>query len=107
MVGCDHTGDAHTIAGLGDQRNIDLLAQAGFTVPQIIRFATLNGAVFEGLDHDIGSIEVGKRADLVLLNGDLMHDVNVIERPEIVFKNGVGYDSEAIYVSISGQVGRH
>jgi hypothetical protein len=33
--------------------------------------------------------------------------VNVIERPEIVFKNGVGYDSEAIYRSIAGQVGLH
>jgi imidazolonepropionase-like amidohydrolase len=107
LVGCDPTGDAHTIAGLGDQRNIELLAQAGFTIPQIIRFATLNGAIFEGRDREIGSIEVGKRADLVLLNGDLMHDVNVIERPEIVFKNGVGYDSEAIYASIAGQVGLH
>ena len=92
MVGCDPTGDAHTIAGLGDQRNIELLAQAGFTIPQVIRFATLNGAAFEGRDHDIGSVEIGKRADLVLLNGDLMADVNVIERPEIVFKNGVGYN---------------
>ncbi len=107
MVGCDPTGDAHTIAGLGDQRNIELLAQAGFTIPQIIRFAAFNGAVFEGRERDIGSVEVGKRADLVLLNGDLMADVNVIERPEIVFKNGVGYDSEAIYSSIAGQVGLH
>jgi imidazolonepropionase-like amidohydrolase len=107
MVGCDPTGDAHTIAGLGDQRNIELLAQAGFTLPQIVHFATMNGATFEGRDHDIGSIEIGKRADLVLLDGDLTRDVNVIERPEIVFKNGVGYDSEAIYASIAGQVGLH
>ncbi|MBS0386053.1 MAG: amidohydrolase family protein [Proteobacteria bacterium] len=107
MVGCDPTGDAHTIAGLGDQRNVELLVQAGFTIPQVIRFATLNGAAFEGRASEIGSIEIGKRADLVLLNGDLIHDVNVIERPEIVFKNGVGYDSEAIYASISGQVGLH
>ena len=107
MVGCDPTGDAHTIAGLGDQRNIELLAQAGFTVPQVIHFATMNGATFEGRGHDIGSIEIGKRADLVLLNGDLTRDINVIERPQIVFKNGVGYDSEAIYASVAGQVGLH
>ena len=107
MVGCDPTGDAHTIAGLGDQRNIELLVQAGFTVPQVIRFATLNGAAFEGRDRDIGSVEVGKRADLVLLNGDLTRDLNVIEHPEIVFKNGVGYDSEAIYASVAGEVGLH
>jgi imidazolonepropionase-like amidohydrolase len=107
MVGCDPTGDGHTIAGLGDQRNIELLVQAGFSVPQAIHFATMNGATFEGRDRDIGSIEVGKRADLVLLSGDLAHDINAIERPEIVFKNGVGYDSEAIYASIAGQVGLH
>jgi len=105
LVGCDPTGDGHTVAGLGDQRNVELLAQAGFTLPQVIRFATLNGAVFEGRDHDIGSIETGKRADLVLLDGDLAHDVTVIEHPEIVFKAGVGYDSEAIYQSLAGQVG--
>ena len=105
MLGCDPTGDGHTIAGLGNQRNIELLAQAGFTVPQIIRFATLNGATYLGREREIGSIAVGKRADLVLLNGDLMRDVSVIQRPEIVFKAGVGYDSEAIYASIAGQVG--
>ncbi|MES1199382.1 MAG: amidohydrolase family protein, partial [Pseudomonadota bacterium] len=106
LVGCDPTGDGHTIAGLGDQRNIELLVQAGFTLPQVIRFATLNGAMFEGRDREIGSIATGKRADLVLLDGDLTHDVNVIEHPEIVFKAGVGYDSEAIYASLAGHVGR-
>jgi len=107
LVGCDPTGDAHTIAGLGDQRNIELLVEAGFSVEQAIHFATLNGAAFEGRDHEIGSIAIGKRADLVLLDGELSDDVNVIERPQIVFKNGVGYDSEAIYASIAGQVGLH
>jgi hypothetical protein len=105
MVGCDPTGDAHTVAGLGDQRNIELLVEAGFSVTQAIHFATMNGAVFEGRDHEIGSIAAGKRADLVLLDGDLTRDVSVIEHPEIVFKNGIGYDSEAIYASLAGQVG--
>jgi imidazolonepropionase-like amidohydrolase len=105
LVGCDPTGDGHTVAGLGDQRNIELLTQAGFSVVQAIHFAAMNGAVFEGRDRDIGSIAVGKRADLVLLDGDLVRDVNAIERPLIVFKNGVGYDSEAIYASLAGQVG--
>jgi imidazolonepropionase-like amidohydrolase len=107
LAGCDPTGDGHTIAGLGDQRNIELLVEAGFTVPQAVRIATLNGAQFEGRANVVGSIETGKRADLVLLNGDLTRDINVIERPEIVFKNGVGYDSEAIYASLAGQAGLH
>jgi|CXWL01.1.fsa_nt_gi imidazolonepropionase-like amidohydrolase len=105
MVGCDPTGDGHTIAGLGDQRNIELLVEAGFTLAEVIRFATLNGATFQGIADNVGSVEVGKRADMVLLNGDLTRDLSVIQRPEIVFKAGIGYDSEAIYASLAGQVG--
>jgi len=41
----------------------------------------------------------------VLLDGDLTKDITVIEKPEIVFKSGVGYDSNAIYESLRGQVG--
>ncbi len=107
MAGCDPTGDSHTIAGLGDQRNIELLVEAGFSVPQAIRIATQNGATYEGIANETGSIATGKRADLVLLDGDLARDVSAIQRPEIVFKAGVGYDSEAIYASLAGQVGLH
>jgi imidazolonepropionase-like amidohydrolase len=107
MAGCDPTGDGHAIAGLGDQRNIELLHEAGFSVPETIRIATLNGALYLGRDAQIGSLAVGKRADIVLLNGDLTRDISAIERPLIVFKNGIGYDSEAIYASLRGQVGLH
>jgi len=107
MAGCDPTGDGHVVAGLGDQRNIVLLHEAGFTIPEAIRIATLNGAIFLGRADRIGSLEVGKRADIVLLAGDLMRDVRAIERPLIVFKGGVGYDSQAIYASLRGQVGLH
>ena len=107
MAGCDPTGDGHVIAGLGDQRNIELLHEAGFSVPEAIRIATLNGAIYLGRAAQIGSLEVGKRADIVLLNGDLSRDISAIERPVIVFRNGIGYDSEAIYARLRGQVGLH
>jgi len=107
MAGCDPTGDGHVIAGLGDQRNIELLHEAGFSIPEAIRIATLNGATYLGRASTIGSLEVGKRADIVLLNGDLSRDISAIERPVTVFKNGIGYDSEAIYASLRGQVGLH
>ncbi len=48
MAGCDPTGDGHVIAGLGDQRNIELLVEAGFSIPEAIRIATLNGATYLG-----------------------------------------------------------
>jgi imidazolonepropionase-like amidohydrolase len=107
MAGCDPTGDGHVIAGLGDQRNIELLVEAGFTIPEAIRIATLNGAAYLGRADRIGSLAAGKQADLVLLNGDLSRDVRAIERPLLVFRNGVGYDSERIYASLRGQVGLH
>jgi len=107
MAGCDPTGDGHVIAGLGDQRGIVLLHEAGFSVPEAIRIATLNGATFLGRAGRIGSLAAGKQADIVLLDGDLTRDIHAIERPLLVFRNGTGYDSQAIYASLRGQVGLH
>jgi len=106
MAGCDPTGDGHTLAGLGDQRNIELLAEAGFTPTEAIHIATQDGATFLGESERIGTVAAGKQADLVLLNGDLAKDITTIEKPELVFKAGVGYDSNAIYQSLHGKVGR-
>jgi imidazolonepropionase-like amidohydrolase len=105
VAGCDPTGDGHTLAGLGDQRELELLVEAGFSVPEAVKIYTLNAAELLGKERQIGSITLGKQADLVFLKGDLAHDVNVIEKPELVFKNGVGYDSERIYESVRGFVG--
>jgi imidazolonepropionase-like amidohydrolase len=105
MAGCDPTGDGHTLAGLGDQRELELLVEAGFNVPEAVKIFTLNGAEWLGRERQIGSIARGKQADLVLLKGDLGRDVNVIEKPELVFKNGIGYDSDRIYESVRGFVG--
>jgi imidazolonepropionase-like amidohydrolase len=106
MAGCDPTGDGHTLAGLGDQRNIELLAEAGFSPAEAIHIATQNGAAFLGESERIGTVTAGKQADLVLLNGDLGKDITTIERPEVVFKAGIGYDSNGIYQSLRGKVGR-
>src|SRR5215472_3342203 len=105
LAGCDPTGTGQTLAGLGDQREVELLVEGGFTPVEAIHNATQNGATFLGAAHRIGSVAPGKQADLVLLDGDLAKDITVIENPEIVFKSGVGYDSNAIYESLHGQVG--
>jgi imidazolonepropionase-like amidohydrolase len=105
VAGCDPTGDGHTLAGLGDQRELELLVEAGFSVPEAVKVYTLNGAQLLGKEKGIGTVATGKQADLVFLKGDLTKDVNAIEKPELVFKNGVGYDSERIYESVRGFVG--
>lgn len=70
LAGPDPTGDGGVLPGYGDQREVELLVDAGFTPVEAIRIATLNGAVYLGRDKQIGSIAVGKNADLVVIKGD-------------------------------------
>jgi len=93
------------LPGFGDQRNLELLVQAGFTPLEAIRIATLNGATFMGKDAEIGSIAVGKSADLVVLSGNPAEKIENVEKVETVFKDGVGYDSAKLIQSVAGTVG--
>lgn len=105
IAGLDPTGFGGVIAGFGDQREVELLVEAGFTPVEAIQIATANGAKFLGeLDH-IGTIEPGKDADLVLVRGNPAANIADIENVEVVFKNGVGYDSAKLIDSIKGLVG--
>lgn len=105
MAGCDPTGYGAILPGFGDQRNLELLVEAGFTPVQAIQIYSLNGAKYLGRDKQIGSIAVGKQADLVVLKTDPSKDIHNIESVETVFKNGVGYDSQALIDSTRGMVG--
>jgi imidazolonepropionase-like amidohydrolase len=104
LTGLDPTGYGGVIAGYGDQRGVELLVEAGFTPLEAIRIATSNGARFLGED-DIGSIEAGKAADLVLVRGDPSTDIRAIEQVETVFKDGVGYDPAKLVQAANGTVG--
>ncbi|HEY4063064.1 MAG TPA: amidohydrolase family protein [Puia sp.] len=105
VAGTDPTGNGRTIAGYSDYREIELLVEAGFTVAQAIKICTLNGAIYLKREKEIGTIGVGKKADLVLIDGDPGSDVKNIRKTEIVFKNGVGFDSQKIFATVRGQVG--
>lgn len=95
----------HVIPGFGDQRNYELFIEAGFTTEEAIQVMTSNGA--KALERtDIGSIKVGKRADFVILNGDLDKDPSTIEKVETVFKKGIGYNPELILNETIGQFGK-
>jgi imidazolonepropionase-like amidohydrolase len=105
MAGCDPTGYGGVVPGFGDQRNVELLVEAGFPPVEAIQIATLNGAKFMGRDAAVGSIAVGKAADLVVLGGNPAERIENVEKVEIVFKGGVGWDSAALVKSVSGLVG--
>ncbi len=93
------------IAGFGDQREVELLVEAGFTPLEAIHIATANGAQFMGDLDRIGTIAPGKQADLVVIKGDPSKQIEDIEKIETVFKDGIGYDSARLIESVRGTVG--
>jgi hypothetical protein len=70
LAGLDPTGYSGAIAGFGDQREVELLVEAGFTPLEAIPIATSNGAEFLGELDKIGTLAPGKAADIVVLQGE-------------------------------------
>jgi len=105
LAGLDPTGNGGVVAGFGDLREVELLVEAGFTPLEAIKIASFNGAKFLGEDRSLGSIAPGKLADLMIVKGNPAANISDIEKVEIVFKDGVGYDSEKLIQSVQGLVG--
>ena len=105
LGGPDPTGNGGVLPGFGDQREIELLVEAGLTPLQAIQTLTSNGAMYLGRQDQIGTLAAGKQADLVLIKGDPSKTIDDIENVETVFKAGVGYDSKKLIESVRGQVG--
>ena len=104
-AGVDATGAGGALPGFGDQRNFEIFVEGGFTPAEAIQVMTLNGAKILGLDKDLGSISVGKLADLVVLRGNPAASPGDIKNVTIVFKDGVGYDAQKLIDSVEGRVG--
>jgi hypothetical protein len=107
LAGPDPTGNGCVLPGYGDQREIELLVEAGFTPEQAIQIGTQNGAIFLGRQDKIGTLAPGKQADIVLIKGDPSKHIEEMENVETVFKDGVGYDSAKLAESVRHQVGIH
>jgi len=105
MAGPDPTGYGGVLPGFGNQREIELLVEAGFSPLEAIQIATQNGAQYLGRLDQIGTLEVGKMADMVLIQGDPSTDISHIRRVVTVFKDGLGYDSAKLFASVKGTVG--
>jgi imidazolonepropionase-like amidohydrolase len=105
VAGTDPTGSGRVIAGYSNHREIELMAEAGFTAEEAIKICTLNGAIYLNCQNEIGTVAPGKNADMVLIDGDITSDIKNIRKTELVFKNGVGFDSQKIFDSVKGHVG--
>jgi hypothetical protein len=106
MAGCDPTSFGGVLPGYGDQRGLELLVEAGFTPVEAIHIATQNGAIYLGESDQIGSIAAGKAADLAVIAGDPAQNIEDIEKVQLVFKDGIGFDPTKLTQSVQGLVGQ-
>jgi imidazolonepropionase-like amidohydrolase len=105
IAGTDPTGYGGVIAGFGDWRELKLLSEAGFSGPEVIQIATLNGARYLGREDRIGTVAMGKQADLVVIRGNPAAKMTDMDDVEMVFRHGLGYDSAKLVNSVRGLVG--
>ena len=105
MAGCDPTGYGGVLPGFGDQRELELLVEAGFTPEEAIHVATENGATWLGEADHFGTIAAGKDADLVVVDGNPAVNIADVEKVDTVYKDGVGYDPQKLLASVQGRVG--
>jgi enamidase len=105
VSGTDPTGGGGVVPGYSNQRQVELMVEAGLTPVEAIKVATHNGATYLGIGDRTGTITVGKQADLVLLGGDPSTDIGAIRNVEIVFRQGVGFDPARLIASVRGMVG--
>lgn len=105
VVGTDPTGAGDVVPGYANQRALQLLVEMGLGAEQAVEVATRNGALYLEREREIGTVEAGKRADLVLMRGDPGADPEAFRSTTLVFKDGVAYDSERLFASVRGWVG--
>ncbi|MCG8461970.1 MAG: amidohydrolase family protein [Holophagales bacterium] len=101
LLGSD-TGNRFVLPGYAIHDEIRLLVEAGLTPYQAIRAGTRNAAVFLGALADLGTIEVGKRADLILVGSNPLKDISTIHRPLGVMARGNWLSSEEIEHRLEG-----
>jgi len=89
-----------SLAGFGLHRELELYAQAGIPVADILRLATIGAARIAGADHALGRIAPGMRAELVLLRDDPLQDINAVRRVLLSIRSDRFYRPEELYREI-------
>ncbi len=81
------------------------MTYAGIPPAAVLKAATINGANALGIGEDLGSIEVGKLADLVVVSGNPVDDIKAARNVQFVIKSGVTYEPESLLKSAEGKIG--
>jgi imidazolonepropionase-like amidohydrolase len=85
------------VAGFTFQRELELYVKAGIPANEVLRIATWNGATYARVLSDRGSIERGKRADLILIDGDPTQDISAVRQVALVLQDGDAYYPAELY----------
>ena len=88
--------------GLAAHWELWSLARGGATPIEALRAATISPARHLGFDHDLGSIEVGKLADMVILDGDILSDITTSDQVDMIMLNGRLYDAQTLNETVTG-----
>ncbi len=95
VAGTDQTVPGHSL-----HREIELYVQAGFTPMEAIQAATIVPARAMGIDKESGTVEKGKRGDLILINGNPLEDIHNTRNVEYVITNGTMYRTAELWQSV-------
>jgi imidazolonepropionase-like amidohydrolase len=106
LIGAD-AADFGFVPGYANHSSIIALVHAGFTPLQVIRFATRDAADFLGIGREVGTVEVGRAADLLIVRGNPDQRIEHIRDVAYVFKGGVAYDPGKLRASAKGMLGQH
>jgi imidazolonepropionase-like amidohydrolase len=98
VAGTDQTVPGHSL-----HRELELYVQAGFTPMEAIQAATIVPARAMGLDKEVGTVEAGKRADVIILDGDPLESIHNIRKVEFVITNGIMYNCAELWRSVGFQ----
>lgn len=93
-------GTDQTVPGYSLYREIELYVQAGFTPMEAIQAATIVPARVMGLDKELGTIEIGKQADLIILNANPLESIHNIRTVEYVITGGTMYHCAELWQSV-------
>ena len=105
MVKVLHQGGITIVPGTDDfpgfalHRELELYSQAGIPNADVLRAATITSAKVAGKDKEVGTIETGKKANLILIDGDPLKNISDIRKVELTIKNGNLYEPKALYAS--------
>ena len=105
IVGTDEPVYTNLLPGFAFHRELLAMTYAGIPPAAVLKAATINGASALGVDARLGSIEVGKLADLYVVRGNPLDDIKVARDIKFVFRDGIAYDPAELLRSAEGKIG--